>query len=122
MLVHILIAEDEALITDILQVILEDEGYRVTVAPDGEAAAMANAADPADLLLTDIRMPRRDGLELAAELRGRQPGLPVILMTGSTESKTITLPPGIGPTLVFTKPVHTATLVKVIGALAPSTS
>lgn len=116
---HILIAEDEALIAEMFRMVLEEGGYRVTVTADGVAAAEVDAVDPADLLLTDVRMPCKDGVTLAGELRGRRPGLPVLLMTGHTDAATLPCPPGDGPTRRFTKPVLAHDLLTVIDALLP---
>lgn len=118
--VHILLAEDEVLIAELFRMVLEERGYRVTLASDGAAAAAADAADPADLLLTDVRMPRKDGVALAGELRGRRPGLPVILMTGHNDAETLPRPPGHGPTVRFTKPVMAQELLTTIDTLLPA--
>jgi len=59
----------------------------VRFADHGAAAVEAMAAEPADLVLTDLQMPEMDGLQLVRELRGRYPAVPVVLMTalGSEE-------------------------------------
>ena len=80
--VHILIAEDEALAAMALQDVLERAGFRVTLSHDGQAALADAQADPPDALLTDLKMPRLDGLSLIQRLRAGRPELPVVIMSG----------------------------------------
>ena len=117
---HVLIAEDEEMAAMALEDYLSSKGYRVTVAADGAAAVDAFEADPADLLLTDIRMPRKDGYALIAELRARQPGLPVVIMTGHSAPDMVTVEPCAARTTVFTKPFKPALLLDAIQASLPA--
>ena len=81
----ILIADDEPSIRRTLREILEFEGYGVDEAADGEEALTMARAGDADLLLLDIKMPKRDGMEvlqaLAADGDGAPP-LPVVVISG----------------------------------------
>ena len=83
---HILIAEDEGLVALALADLLQNQGFRVTVAHNGKQALEADERDPADILLTDMRMPVMDGRELIQRVRQRRPDLPVIVMTGYSEN------------------------------------
>lgn len=105
--VHILVAEDEVLVAWALRSILEEAGYRVTVAHDGEQALALQARDPADVLLTDLQMPRLDGYGLIRELRADHPTLPVIVMTGAPETSGLAGLHGetAAGTIVMAKPV-----------------
>ena len=77
----VLVVDDETSILDTLQILLRREGFEVRVAKGGqEALECLDDASP-DLVLTDIRMPGLSGLELLAEVRQRDPEMPVILMT-----------------------------------------
>ncbi|WP_029007964.1 response regulator [Azospirillum halopraeferens] len=80
--VHVLVAEDEPLAAMAIEDFLSRKGYRVTLAVDGLDAMERLQADPADLVITDLRMPRMDGHALIRELRRRDPGLPLVVMTG----------------------------------------
>ena len=79
---HVLVAEDEALAAMAIEDFLSRKGYRVTIAADGLEAVERLRADPADAVITDLRMPRLDGRGLIRELRGMSATLPVIVMTG----------------------------------------
>ena len=92
----------------------------MTLAGDGAAALAAFDADPADLLLTDIRMPRKDGYALIAELRTRQPTLPVVIMTGHAAPDMVTVQPCAARTSVFTKPFKPALLLDAINDSLPA--
>jgi DNA-binding response OmpR family regulator len=77
----VLVVDDEPLIANLVAHALRDEGYAVRVAADGVWALAAAADAPPDLLLSDVRMPRMNGVNLARELRERHPDLPVILFS-----------------------------------------
>lgn len=76
----VLIAEDEVEIADILGAYLRQEGFRTVWAADGEAAAELHAALKPDLVLLDVRMPKRDGWDVLGELR-RRGETPIIMIT-----------------------------------------
>ena len=77
----ILLAEDDRNLRRVLQATLTREGYEVAATPDGAAAAEWLDTQRADALITDIRMPKMDGLALFRRCRERHPELPVILIT-----------------------------------------
>lgn len=77
---HILIAEDEQNIAEILQAYLKKEGYAVTIASDGQSALTLAASGNIDLMLLDVMLPKMMGFDVLAELREKS-GIPVILIT-----------------------------------------
>ena len=79
----ILVVDDERFIVSLLTEILEEEGYLVRIASDGEAALQEIATVRPDLVVADIMMPRLDGLTLAATLRSWPLPIPVILMSAA---------------------------------------
>jgi two-component system nitrogen regulation response regulator NtrX len=80
---RILIVDDEEGIRHSLSGILGDEGYATSPAADGEAALASIERDgPPDLVLLDIAMPGRDGVEILVEISQRWPDLPVVMMSG----------------------------------------
>jgi two-component system, NtrC family, nitrogen regulation response regulator NtrX len=82
-LTRILVVDDEDGIRRSLAGILSDEGFDSTGARDGEEALASIASEGLpDLVLLDIAMPGRDGVEILVELRERWPSLPVVMMSG----------------------------------------
>lgn len=80
--VHIIVAEDEVLAAMALEDFLSRKGFRVTLAQDGQEAIERYQEDPADAVITDLRMPRMDGRALIRELRAKDSTLPLVVMTG----------------------------------------
>jgi CheY-like chemotaxis protein len=78
------VAEDDPVVRTMLQRLLRDAGFEVRTAKHGdEALGMAlRASGEFDLVVTDVRMPVMDGLELARRLRQRWPRLPVLYISG----------------------------------------
>jgi DNA-binding NtrC family response regulator len=78
---RLLILDDEQRMVDIVAMVLRREGYDVVPHTDSAEALAAVASEPYDLLITDLRMPGIDGLQVLRRAREQVPGLPVILMT-----------------------------------------
>lgn len=78
----ILIVDDEEMIRDLCYHILTAEGYQVTVAPNGTAALEELARNDMDLLITDIKMPEIDGLELFERVKQLDQDIVTIFITG----------------------------------------
>jgi PAS domain S-box-containing protein len=78
---RVLIADDQLHVRKFLREILEGDGFSVDDAEDGEEVVMKAREGAYDLVITDIRMPKKTGNEVAAELKTLAPDLPVILMT-----------------------------------------
>ena len=81
---RILVVDDDAEMRASLAGILDAAGYEVETARDGEQAIAAQRARPAALLITDVFMPTRDGLETIQQFRAEYPRLPIIAMTGGS--------------------------------------
>ena len=77
----ILIVDDEKNYLLVLSAVLEDEGYEVLTAPDGPEALEIHKSSDLDLIVTDMKMPGMDGIELLEQVKARDPELPVIMMT-----------------------------------------
>lgn len=102
----LLLVEDEASIRELLFEFLVGCGHNVVAVGHGREALawMDRAPGGPDAVLTDIAMPEMDGLELITTLRGRNPGLPVIAMSGSTAGGYLTLAQRLGARAVLAKP------------------
>src|ERR1700675_3606621 len=77
----VLIIDDEAEIRESLQTLLELEGFAVETAVTGEAGLQRIGEHPFDLVLLDLALPGRDGMEILAEIRAHEIRLPVIMIT-----------------------------------------
>jgi CheY-like chemotaxis protein len=83
----ILVVDDDPRLREILTEVLSLAGYGVAQAGDGVMALQALEAATPDLVLSDIGMPRLDGVGLARRLRQREPRIPIILMSGSRTAR-----------------------------------
>ncbi len=92
---NILVVDDDPGTLKFVSHFLRKEGYEITEANDGAEAINLIDNSQFDLVLSDIRMPRVDGVALALHLRSRRPTIPVILMTGAP----FNVSPALGSTL-----------------------
>jgi DNA-binding NtrC family response regulator len=114
---QILIIDDELSIRSLLSKILEREGYGVMTAPDGkEGMKIVDKMHP-DLVITDIIMPEKEGIEIILELKKRYPDIPVIAISGgglnSSESY-LNVAELLGATSVFEKPIEKEKLLHAV--------
>jgi signal transduction histidine kinase/FixJ family two-component response regulator len=79
---EILLVDDEEDIRDVLAIALTDLGYRVTMAENGQEAIKAFETHPFSMVLTDIKMPVMDGIELLKKIKQLSPGTEIIMITG----------------------------------------
>ncbi len=79
---HILVIDDEPTTLDLLRKILEMHGYKVTEATNGQEGIEKFLLNPCDLVITDMVMPIKDGLQTILDLRSEAPELPVIAISG----------------------------------------
>ncbi len=80
----ILVVDDEPQIVRLVRAYLEEAGYRVAIAYDGEEALYAARQEKPDLIVLDILMPRMDGLEFIRQIR-REQDVPIIVLTARSE-------------------------------------
>jgi CheY-like chemotaxis protein len=78
----ILVVDDEPGIRELLCLMLEAAGHTVFSAEDGISAPKVLAAKPIDVVITDLLMPERDGLEFITEVRKKYPAIKIIAMSG----------------------------------------
>jgi DNA-binding response OmpR family regulator len=83
----VLVADDDRPLCDLLDALLSEAGYHVRCAYDGEAAWVAVRQAPPDLILSDIKMPKLDGIQLAVRLAESADGIPVILMSAGYDDR-----------------------------------
>ncbi|MDV7339390.1 PAS domain S-box protein [Terasakiella sp. A23] len=80
----VLVVDDEVYAAEAMMEYLFTNGYEVNMAGDGEEALELYEAEPCDIVVTDIRMPKMDGHHLIKHLKERKPDLPIIVVTGHT--------------------------------------
>ena len=111
---RILVAEDEPAYAELIKVVLEEAGHQVTTAADGAEAWEQLQRQPFDLLLTDIRMPRMDGLELLSHAR-QLPAPPRMVVLTSDDAPDTLLKAIREQALRYaTKPMLPAQLVELV--------
>jgi DNA-binding response OmpR family regulator len=104
----ILVVDDDHDMAEVLEELLDEEGYRVRCAFNGEAALREIAHEPPDLVLADVMMPQVDGVSLAKQLQARGRAIPVVLMSAVSSSVDV---PGLP---FLPKPFNLDALLRVI--------
>jgi two-component system response regulator HydG len=102
---RILVVDDEPNARAGLEKLLRQDGYEVDVADDGAAALVIAGDRPPDLVVTDLKMPRMDGLELLKRLRAQDIDLPVIMVTAFGDVTSAVTAMRAGAEDYITKPV-----------------
>lgn len=111
--VSVLVVEDEPLVREMVRAFLERAGYGVATVGSAEEVLECWSDRAVDLLLTDVMLPGRTGVDLARTLRHDRPELKVLYMSGQS-------PGGTGPdseTRFLAKPFSRAALLDAVGAL-----
>ncbi|MCB9628337.1 MAG: response regulator transcription factor [Sandaracinaceae bacterium] len=116
MVAHILVADDEARIREVVQYALEHQGYRVTLVTHGRAALERARQSDVDLVILDVMMPELDGLDVCRELR-RSSTVPVLFLSSRGEEIDRVLGLELGGDDYLTKPFGTRELVARVKAL-----
>ena len=117
---RILLIEDDPGIRDTLVRVLEDEGHQVAVEKRGDEGLARAAADAFNLVITDLKLPGLNGLDLVRQLHTAQPRLPIILITayGTTETAIEAIKYGAYDYLL--KPFHVPDLLDLVRKAADS--
>ena len=101
---RILVIEDEPRILEFLRLGLEAEGFTVDAADDGAAGLRLALAEPFELVVLDLALPRLDGLSLLPELRRARPDLPVLILSARSDLPTKLRSFGLGANDYLSKP------------------
>ncbi|MEZ5536624.1 MAG: response regulator transcription factor [Thiolinea sp.] len=117
---HILVADDDEHICDVISFALEKAGMQITVANDGKQAVDKFHARPADLIVLDINMPEMDGLEVCRELR-KSSEVPILFLSSRDDEIDRILGLEIGGDDYVTKPFSPRELVARINAILKRT-
>lgn len=114
---RILVVDDDALVRTVLRNILEYEGYEVVVASNGKVALELNRQKQADLVIIDILMPEKDGVETIVELKETYPETVLIAMSGGGHQGPefyLKIAKTLGVTRTFRKPIEREKLLALI--------
>src|SRR3990172_7460896 len=79
---HVLLVEDELSVAKGLEMVMEEEGYKVDMADTGLAALNKLRTEEFDLMVADLRLPDIDGMEVIKRVRENQPETKVVIITG----------------------------------------
>jgi DNA-binding NtrC family response regulator len=115
---RIMIVDDDASIRRTLQHLLIREGYEVIQAADGSEAVRLWRERGGDLVITDLHMPQKDGIETIIELLSHSPGLRIIAMSGGGQTKRLDLLGNVamlGTILTIEKPFTIHEMMATIG-------
>ena len=113
----ILVVDDDPLILTVVDLMIRHAGHVARTAADGVTALDLLADAPADIIISDIRMPGMDGLALANMVRKDYPQIPIILMTGYLSEYSSGSASQIGVDHILKKPFKSTELMKVIDRL-----
>ena len=109
--VRILVVEDDATLGGGLREALLANGYLASWARTGAEALELAAAEPADLVLLDLKLPDLDGVELCRRLRARHPALTIVMLTARREEIDVIVGLDAGADDYLTKPFRLAELL-----------
>jgi DNA-binding NtrC family response regulator len=113
---RVLVVEDDKSVRRTLERVLESEGHDVESEGDGARAAARLASDPPDIVLLDLGLPGKDGLEVLAGMAGmREPRPPVVVVTARDDMDSTVTAFARGAYDVLVKPIDLHELVAVVG-------
>ena len=116
----VLVIDDDVQLRGFLREVLDQAGYRVFEAGNGNEGCALYARHHPDLVLTDIVMPEKEGMELIMELRREQPALPIIAMSGGNagfSGSYLTVASKLGANASLAKPFTASHLLAAIEQL-----
>ena len=117
---RILLIDDNVQILNMLRQILEPEGYEVVDAINGNEGIRLYREKPTDLIITDLIMPEKDGIETIMELRRDFPDVKIIAISGGGRSHPgpyLKIAKEVGAQYTFAKPVKREELLNAVRAL-----
>ena len=122
---RILIIDDEPQIRSMLRLMLERDGYEVVEAPDGIEGIRVYRQNPADLIITDLIMPNKDGIGMIIDLKKEFPDVKIIAMSGGGLNKPEGYLKGakkLGAARTLTKPIDREEMLRAVKNILKSSS
>ncbi len=119
---RILVADDEESVRQLLQIVLQHEGYEVVLATNGAEALLAAHNHPPDLILLDWMMPVLDGLSVLKQLRKDTAtrDIPILMLTARQSDNDTTTALVGGADVYLTKPFEPQVVLSMISRLLPA--
>ncbi len=116
---RLLVVDDDPSVREFLKKVLEDTGYEVILAADGEEAADKLDDPKIDLLILDLNMPNRDGWDVLEDAHSDHPLMPVVIVTGMIDQlATMAIP---GAAALLQKPIDVPVMLEKIKELLAET-
>ena len=110
----ILVVDDEDIVLESCQAVFELEGFEALFVPSADKALEAMKNNGFDLLLIDVKMPKKDGMYLMREVKVQWPDIPIIVMSGYYTTETIQEAMRMGAATFIAKPFEPDELVKMV--------
>ncbi|MBU1937906.1 response regulator [bacterium] len=121
---RIMVVEDDPQVRRLLKDLLELEGYIVEDTPNGKVATERFRREPTQLVITDIIMPEKDGLETIREIRGEFPDVKIIAISGGGrggQMDYLKMAETLGAEYTFEKPVEIRSILQTVRGLLANT-
>ena len=115
-----LLVDDEIYLLDILKQVMEALGIKSFLAEDGEQALKIYRKEKPDLIISDIYMPKLNGINLLKEIKAYEPDKPVVLITGYAHYKQLIGSLETGPDGFLEKPFDLSKLIELIYDFFPA--
>jgi two-component system response regulator GlrR len=112
---RVLIVDDDASVRESMRKVLNGAGYEVATAADSEEAAVRFVPEQIDLVLLDLNLPFRSGLDVFERLTTQHPAIPVIIVTGMPDQYRTALAAGVAA--LMEKPIEVPALLKTMDDL-----
>jgi DNA-binding response OmpR family regulator len=119
---RILVVDDDPAVRDSVAMVLEGAGFLVDQAEQGATGMRLLRAHAPDLVITDILMPQKEGIETIREIRSVLPSTPIIAISGGTDSGAdyLKMAQTFGATAVMSKPFDPTAMLKLVNRLLPA--
>jgi len=117
---HVLVVDDDKCTRDILRMMLLSEGYTVQTASNGTEALKQLPTQDFDLVITDLFMPEKDGIETIREIRAKRPGMKIIAISGGAGGvgqECLAITKYLGASATLKKPFDHETLLEAINTV-----
>jgi DNA-binding response OmpR family regulator len=116
---RILVVDDDAAVRDSIAMVLDGAGFQVDQADHGASGMRLLRANEPELVITDILMPHKEGIETIREIRAVLPQTPIIAISGSAEPRAdyLKMAQSFGASAILAKPFDPVVLLELVNRL-----